>query len=40
LFLAKEKKERFKACSLVGVDVGLGWLVLFFLEKNTVGWLV
>jgi len=28
------------ACSLVGAGAGLGWLVLIYLEKNTVDWLI
>jgi len=32
--------SRKRLCSLVGAGAGLAWLVLVFLEKNTVGWLV
>jgi len=29
-----------RAYSLVGAGAGLGWLVLVFLEENTIGWLI
>ena len=37
---AIQMAAKHRACSLVGAGAGLSWLVLVFLEENTVGWLV